>query len=110
MTMIWATRGREWGFKFLRNDFGEDPLPVYEEAFAGAGSDADTAHRAGDMVALRFLDPERRTDRAGRIIPHEFVLSGSLAERVASVEDGRREVLPLVAEEYARIWGTPGSR
>lgn len=110
MTMLWATRGREWGFKFVRNDFGGDPLLVYEEAFAGAGTDADTVHRAGDTVALRILDPEKRADRAGRIIPHEFVLAGSLAERVASVEDGLREVWPLVADEYAQLWGMSGSR
>lgn len=109
MSMIWATRGREWGFKFLRNDVGRDPLPVYEEAFVGAGPDAEIAHRAGGTVALRFLDPERRTDRAGRVIPHEFVLSGPLAERVASVEDGLREVWPLVADEYAQVWDEPAA-
>ncbi|WP_243695144.1 hypothetical protein [Agromyces protaetiae] len=53
---------------------------------------------------MRFVDPEGRTDRAGRIIPHDFVLSGELAERVGSVEDGLAEVWPLVADEYARVW------
>ena len=35
MTLIWATRGRTWGFRFLRDGGLEDPLDTYEEAFAG---------------------------------------------------------------------------
>jgi hypothetical protein len=64
------------------------------------------------MVALRFPDPEARQDQAGRIIPHEFVVFGALAEQIDSVETGRRLVWPMVADEYELIWQqpTPSSR
>jgi hypothetical protein len=53
------------------------------------------------------LDPEGRTDRSGRIIPHDFVLFGALASGVQTVDDGIREVWPLVADEFAHIWDLP---
>jgi hypothetical protein len=38
------------------------------------------------------------------VIPHEFVLSGDLADEVESVEDGLQQVWPLVARVYAGVW------
>ena len=37
---IWATRGRTWGFRFLRTAGRVDPLKLYEAAFRG---DLDSA-------------------------------------------------------------------
>lgn len=107
MSMIWATRGRTWGFRFLRTAGIADPLPAYEAAFAELEGQREGVARAGDHVALRFVDPEGRTDRSGRMIPHDFVLSDGLAERVHSVTEGIREVWPLVADEYGRVWDLP---
>ncbi len=36
MKIIWATRGKTWGYKFLLDGQFADPLPVYERAFSGA--------------------------------------------------------------------------
>lgn len=107
MSMIWATRGRTWGFRFLRRGGLDDPLPLYEAALAGLDGLPEGVTRAGDRVALRFPDPEGRTDRSGRVIPHDFVLTGGLAARVYSVTDGLEEVWPLVADEYAQVWDRP---
>jgi hypothetical protein len=105
--LIWATRGRSWGFRFLLDAGLSDPLADYECAF-GELRDAPTAwRRAGDRVALRLSDPLGRRDAAGRVIPHEFVIFGDLAEAVQSVEDGLREVWPLVADAYAAVWDAP---
>jgi len=104
MILIWATRGRTWGFRFLRRDGLSDPLPSYEAAFVELEGQPEGLARAGDRVALRFADPEGRTDRSGRVIPHDFVLSGDLASRIHSVADGVSEVWPLVAEEYGNVW------
>ncbi|KPN19395.1 hypothetical protein [Arthrobacter sp. Edens01] len=104
MSLIWATRGRAWGFKFLRDGGFEDPLPVYQEAFAGLEDEPEVCRRASHRVALRFLDPEGRTDRAGRVIPHDFVISGAPAEVIESVADGLQIIWPQVADEYARDW------
>lgn len=109
MSIIWATRGRTWGFRFLLKGGLKDPLLEYEEAFSEAGDDAEICHRTGTRVALRFPDPLDRKDAADRVIPHEFVVSGSLADEIESVEDGRRVVwnLPGVADKFERIWDSP---
>lgn len=107
MNFIWATRGRTWGYRFLRSRGLEDPLPVYDDAFSGIENELEVCRRLGNKVALRFPDPMGRKDAAGRVIPHEFVAFGSLAEGVESVEDGLRLVWPLVADEFARIWEWP---
>lgn len=102
--LIWATRGRSWGFRFLLDAGLHDPLPEYERAFANLGDEPTTRHHAPGIAALRFPDPLRRKDTAGRVIPHEFVLFGDMADRIESIEDGQKRVWPLVAETYARIW------
>jgi hypothetical protein len=114
MSLVWATRGRTWGFTFLRNESSEeDPLPVYDAAFSGLDDEPEawqrvaTARGRPEMVALRFPDPEARQDQAGRVIPHEFVVFGTVAEQIDSVETGRRLVWPLVADEFERIWEQP---
>lgn len=103
-SIMWATRGRNWGFRFLFDAGLSDPLPDYERAF-GDLRDEPTAWRRHDgCVALRIPDPLGRRDSAGRVIPHEFVLYGDLAATVESVDDGLRKVWPLVSEVYASVW------
>jgi hypothetical protein len=104
---IWATRGRTWGFRFLRRGGFDDPLEAYERAFAGMGDASEAWVRLGDRVALRFADPEARQDVAGRVIPHEFVLYGPWALGIDSLEDGVARIWPEVAEEFARVWDQP---
>ena len=107
MNLIWATRGRTWGFRFLLGgDFG-DPLPEYDKVFSGVEGEAEVWRRVGEKVALRFQDPLGRKDVAGRVIPHDFVVFAPLADGIDSVEDGRRDVWPLVADEFAQVWKLP---
>lgn len=106
--LIWATRGRSWGFRFLLDAGLRDPLLDYERAFANLGEEPMVWRRAGGKVALRFPDPLGRRDAAGRVIPHEFVVSGDLAHEIASVEDGLGQIWPLVAGAYARVWDAEG--
>ncbi|MEV8371374.1 hypothetical protein AB0P21_01500 [Kribbella sp. NPDC056861] len=103
-TLIWATRGRSWGFRFLLNGGLPDPLREYENAFADLQDEPTAYRRTAGKVALRWPDPLGRRDTAGRLIPHEFVVSGDLAGEIESVEDGLRQIWPLVAETYARVW------
>lgn len=104
MRFIWATRGRTWGFTFLATAGMQDPLVAYERVTSSLEGASRGIVRAGDVVALKFRDPDGRLDRSGRPIPHTFVLYDELAVRVGTVEDGIREVWPLVADEYARVW------
>lgn len=104
MSLIWATRGRSWGFRFLLDGGYADPLAAYEEASAGVEGDVTACLRVGDVVALRFPDPLGRKDTSGRVIPHDFVVMAPLAEQIKSVDDGLEKVWPLVADAYARVW------
>jgi hypothetical protein len=113
MSLIWATRGRIWGFRFLRDGGFEEPLRVYDIAFSGVEEGPKVWRRtagsrgAPEMVALRLPDPLGRQDRAGRVIPHDFVLLPPLADEVSSVDDGLQVVWPLVALQFERIWELP---
>lgn len=102
--LIWATRGRTWGFRFLLDAGLDDPLSTYELAFARAMDQTTVCQRTGLLVAVRFPDPEGRRDAAGRLIPHEFVVVANNAHTITSVEDGIQQLWPLVARAYARIW------
>ena len=104
MKLIWATRGRTWGFRFLLDGGFKDPLPVYDEVFSGVEDEQEVCHRVAETVALRLTDPLKRKDASGRLIPPEFVVFGPLADRVNSVEVGLRLVWPLVAADFARVW------
>ncbi|GLY18164.1 hypothetical protein Kisp01_51780 [Kineosporia sp. NBRC 101677] len=104
--LIWATRGRSWGFRFLLNGGLPDPLAEYERAFADVADEPAACHRGDGRVALRFPDPEGRRDTAGRPIPHEFVVSGPLAETINSLDDALHTIWPMVADTYAGIWDT----
>ena len=81
-----------------------DPLPAYERAFFGMQGETECCRRVGKYVALRMPDPLLREDAAGRIIPHDFVVMGALADDIRSVDDGRARIWPLVADIYARVW------
>lgn len=104
MRFIWATRGRTWGFRFLRRANLTDPLPEYSAAFAEFEGATQVWNRVGDVTALRFEDPLGRKDRAGRVIPHDFVIFGEGAAGIHSLSAGINLIWPLVQEEYARSY------
>ena len=106
MTLVWATRGRTWGHRFLLDGGFADPLPVYDRVFFHVGDGREAYVQTGDKVALRFPDLLNRKDLAGRVIIHEFVVGAPLAAQVTSVTAGIRLVwdLPGIADRYAKIW------
>ena len=102
--LIWATRGRNWGFRFLLDAGLSDPLQEYERAFAGVADEANAWGSTDRGVAVRFLDPKLRRDTSGRFIPHEFVVLGNCARLVNSVEEGKRQLWPLVEFAFEQAW------
>lgn len=106
MKLIWATRGKSWGFRFILSGGYPDPLVEYDKVFSGFEYEPSLCRRVGDKVALRFPDPEGRTDAAGRVIPHDFVVFPPLADQIHSVEDGIELVwkLPEVSEMFESLW------
>ena len=103
--LLWATRGRTWGFRFLLDGGLSDALAEYERVFADLKDEPSAWVRMAGRVGLRFPDPESRRDTAGRIIPHEFVILGPPSDRWESLEAGREWVWPRVAKTYERVWG-----
>ena len=108
MTFVWATRGRTWGFRFLVTGGHADPLRVYDQVFADLGDAPEAWQRVGTSGALRFPDPLGRRDRAGRVIPHEFVVLEPGAADIVSVEDGRDRLWPEVAAIFDEVYDLPG--
>lgn len=104
MSLIWATRGRSWGFRFLRDGGFADPLPTYDAAFAGIEPGPRAFQRTGTTIAVRFPDPAGRRDSAGRIIPHELVVFPPLSNQIATLDDAMQVAWPLLSEEYASVW------
>lgn len=104
--LIWATRGRSWGFRFLLDGGLADPLFDYEELFGDLQDETTAWRHAAGKIALRFPDPLGRRDAAGRVIPHDFIVLRTSAVDIEAVEDGPSKVWPLVADTYARVWDT----
>lgn len=102
--IIWATRGRTWGFRFLLTGGVSDPLAEYERVFGDLKDEATAWVQMVGRVGLRFADPEGRRDTAGRIIPHEFVILGPQSRRIRTLEAGKEWVWPQVAKAYERVW------
>lgn len=107
MSLLWATRGRAWGFRILRCTFPGDPLRTYTPALRALGDAPEGFHADAGTVTLRILDPEGRTDRSGRPIPHEFVADGADADGIDGAEAARERLWPLVTVDYAAIWDRP---
>lgn len=107
MSIIWATRGRTWGFRFLRTGGLTAPLSLYEKAFSGTKDDPFLYRAVDGLVAARFPDPLGRQDRAGRVIPHEFVVLPPDAELITSSEVAQTRLWPQVAEMFSLVWDQP---
>lgn len=104
MKMIWATRGRNWGFRFLRNGGFKDPLREYEKAFDSHSTELQLWIPGSDLLTLRFPDPLDRKDAAGRSIAHDFVVFNPASELMKSFESAQQNVWADVAQEYSAVW------
>lgn len=109
MRFIWATRGRIWGFRFLRTGGVPNPLEVYERAFVRTDGAPSLLDRHGELVVVRFADPDGRSDRAGRTIPHDFVIFSADQDSFRSVDDARAALWPEVRKEYEAVWDMPSA-
>lgn len=104
MNFLWSTRGKTWGFRFLHTAGLANPLAVYEDAFAGTEGMPETFTRRGQTLAVRFPDPDGRTDRAGRVIPHEFVVLDPDHTVFQDANAARQALWDAVREPYAAVW------
>ena len=105
MNFLWSTRGKTWGFRFLHTAGLANPLAVYEDAFAGTEGAPETFTRRDQTLAVRFPDPDGRTDRAGRVIPQEFVVLAPDHAVFKDADAARQALWDVVREPYAAVWG-----
>lgn len=102
--LLWATRGRSWGFRFLLSAGLADPLIEYERAFSGVSEEPTAFVRDGGATIFRITDPDGRRDSSGRVIPHEFIVLGEPASSIESIGSAVDKVWPLVSGVYADVW------
>ena len=102
--LIWSTRGESWVFRFLLDGGYSDPLPVFETAFQNHWDEREFFRKDSRGIALRFPDPHGRRDRAGRVIPHEFVIEGPDADEIGTFDQAKDYVWNQVGDDYALIW------
>jgi len=81
-----------------------NPLATYERAFVGTEGETTLCRHLGEHLTLRFPDPLDRTDAAGRIIPHDFVVPASTAIGISSPQVGLKVIWPMVSDTYAEVW------
>ena len=105
MRLIWLTRGRSWGFRFLRDGGFEDPLPEYERVFGSFTNDyADFRRLSDGTVAWRLPDPESRRDDVGRLIVHDFAIYPPDADAISTQTDALASVWDRIATEYSDLY------
>lgn len=104
MNMIWATRGKNWGFKFLMDGGYSDPLPAYEEVFEAYSMETEFWYSLPDRAGLRFPDPLHRKDSSGRLIFHDFVILDRELMEIRTFQEARELVWSQVEKRYSELW------
>jgi hypothetical protein len=111
--IIHSSRAKYAGHSFINSGGVKDPLIAYSKSPLQDGLNNDGFKKYGDglnLVAARFLDPEGRTDRAGRAIGHELIFPNNLVPGVNSIQDVKEKVWPLVKNQYDAYYNADLSR
>lgn len=103
MSLLWAARGRSWGFRFLADGGYSEPLRVYEKAFRGVEGDATVFRPFGGGAVFRLPDPLERRDDAGRVLTHDIVSADPLLG-LGTLDDAFAIVWPRLAPAYEQVW------
>lgn len=115
-TILWSTRGRDWGFRMLllpqlscsdwldahHRMFQENT--VTEEYQVNQGNIKLSSNLTVPYIALSFPDPEQRKDRAGRIIPHEIALLGEEIQAFQDIRSAVNEIWKTLSSTYAILY------
>lgn len=107
--IIHSSRGRELGYRFVKQGGLKDALHEYESAGFTGSEGGDVFRRYGahaEKIAARFTDPEGRKDQSGRPILHEVIVPSSMTDGINSLEDIRQKIWPLLKTEYDAVYNT----
>lgn len=115
--LLWATRGRSWGFRILRHPALTDVdwLSVYEKVFSRTDSSPAFFHAELEMpelgrwnlIAARFADPDHSRDDAKRPIPHELILFAKAGSKFLLSElptDWHLQVFEVLRREFQQVY------
>lgn len=100
-TVIHASRGRNQGFKFYKDGQIPDPMVEWQKGFGGLEESRTVFNKYDGKIAARFMDPDGRTDRAGRLIPHDIIVPKSMSDGVNSIDDVLKTIWPKVKDHYS---------
>lgn len=118
-SILWSTRGYDWGFRFLiqPNKYGEyyqDWLEHYKKMFEQFGDDDNRVvngylkidNKEIPFIAVRFKDPEERKDISSRIIPHEVAIIGKNTQNLGNLNslELRNAIWILLSDTYSKIY------
>ena len=107
-SVIYSSRGKNKGFRFLEDGGTKTVLSEWEKAFGAdggeAGSHGDFFKKYEGKIAAQFMDPKGRRDAAGRLIPHSIILPPTMTEGVNSIEDVKTKVWPTLEKTYDAFW------
>lgn len=106
LSIVHAARGKNWGFTFPQRGGLSNAINEYDTSGVHNLSD-DTFQRYGadlDKIAARFVDPDGRTDFAGRPIVHEVLLPRDLADGVNDIDGVVSTAWPLIKDTYNALY------
>lgn len=104
-SVLHASRAKNTGFKVLKDGSTMSPLSAVSKVFGEEDPKVGTFKRTADgLVGVVFNDPQGRTDRAGRVIPHMVVIPKEHAIRVGTYDAAVRKAWSLVKDSYEDHW------
>lgn len=96
--VVHASRSKHKGFTFFNDGNSPSPLDELRKAFP---DDVEQPFvRYEGKIASTFIDPEGRTDRAGRTIPHQVIIPKGMTEGINNVDDVVTKIWPLIKDHY----------
>jgi hypothetical protein len=109
--IVHVSRGKNIGYKILKNGNLPDYLPEIGKASLDDGSytrlQPGQYRRYGanlEKAALSFHDPEGRKDASGRTIVHDVILSKEHAHDVTDFDSAKKKAWALVKDDFDEFY------
>lgn len=116
-SLLWSTRGRDWGFRrLLEPDIRCDNwLQSYKTMFSQHNMNQQQFQRGYvklsskikdpvPYVAVIFTDPQSRTDRSNRTIPHEIAIVGEDSYQFEDFDSIKEKVWEVLSDVYSELY------
>lgn len=99
-SVVMASRGKNRGFRFIKNGGVPDPLVEYMKSSLLKSETQGFEKYDGGKVAVSFLNPDGLKDKSGRVIPISLVIPKSQATGINSTDDVLKSVWPQIKDAF----------